>query len=290
VTEPIRASGGIVVRRSAGGPEVLVVHRPRYDDWSLPKGKDHPGEAPEQAAVREVEEETRVRAVIVAPLPEVAYPTSAGPKVVRYFVMRAETTGEFAPNDEVDEIRWVSPEEAARLLSYDHDRNLVAATDLVRAARSGLFYLIRHAAAGSRIEWSGDDHLRPLSRRGERQAAAIAEQMRNAGVERILSSPYLRCRQTVEPLAGILGLDIQEHPSLAEAADERHTIDLLETMGGWTVAVSSHGDVIPAMLDRLVRRGLTLVSPFDCKKGSTWVLQMEAGVFTTAEYLPPPEA
>lgn len=123
----VRASGGLVVRRGDGGLEVLVVHRPRYDDWSLPKGKRDPGETDEQCAVREVEEETGVRAALDDELLPVAYVDRHGqPKVVRYWRMRVLDQRPFVPNDEIDDVTWLPIDEAARRLTYPFDRELVA--------------------------------------------------------------------------------------------------------------------------------------------------------------------
>jgi 8-oxo-dGTP diphosphatase len=124
----VKASGGVVRRRSTDGVEVAVVHRPRYDDWSLPKGKLDPGESWEDAALREVEEEIGLRCRLGDELPPVAYTDDKGrSKVVRYWVMDA-CEGSFTPNDEVDEVRWLPPGEAAALLSYPHDRELLRST------------------------------------------------------------------------------------------------------------------------------------------------------------------
>jgi 8-oxo-dGTP diphosphatase len=118
----VHAAGGVVLR---DGPEVAVVHRPRYDDWSLPKGKLDKGEGFEQAALREVEEETGLRCELGRALGDTSYHDKKGrPKLVRYFEM-GSCEGEFAPNDEVDELRWVPLEEAGELLSYGFDRELV---------------------------------------------------------------------------------------------------------------------------------------------------------------------
>jgi 8-oxo-dGTP diphosphatase len=126
VTETVRAAGGVVWRDSDGGREVAVVHRPRYDDWSLPKGKLQSGEDWLDGALREVEEETGLRAEPLEELEPARYPDRKGrDKLVRWWSMRA-LDGSFEPNDEVDELLWLAPAEAIELLDYDHDRRLVA--------------------------------------------------------------------------------------------------------------------------------------------------------------------
>ena len=124
----VRAAGGVVWRRDpAGALEVLAVHRPQYDDWTLPKGKLLPGEGDEEAALREVEEETGLRCELGPELPSSAYRDGHGrPKVVRFWAMRA-LGGAFRPHDEVDEIRWLSLPEAADALTYEGDRTVLAA-------------------------------------------------------------------------------------------------------------------------------------------------------------------
>ena len=127
MTEVVRAAGGVVARQGPDGAQVLLVHRPRYDDWSFPKGKAEPGESDEACALREVEEETSLRCSLVRELPSSKYEDSRGrPKVVRWWLMDARD-GEAAPQHEVDELRWLAPEEAARLLTYRRDLALLGA-------------------------------------------------------------------------------------------------------------------------------------------------------------------
>jgi 8-oxo-dGTP diphosphatase len=121
--ERVEAAGGVVLRDG----RVAVVHRPRYDDWSLPKGKLDPGESFEDAALREVEEETGLRCRLVRELPAVEYEVRGRPKVVRYWAMEVTDEAPFEPNDEVDEVRWLEPAEALALLTYDRDREPVLA-------------------------------------------------------------------------------------------------------------------------------------------------------------------
>jgi 8-oxo-dGTP diphosphatase len=126
--DPTPAAGGIVYRDGESGPEILLVHRPRYDDWSLPKGHVDAGETLQEAAVREVLEETGYRCRTGRPAGTASYRTGSGEdKIVHYWVMEV-LGGAFEPNDEVDRIAWVSPDEASGLLSYDLDRHLVRTT------------------------------------------------------------------------------------------------------------------------------------------------------------------
>jgi 8-oxo-dGTP pyrophosphatase MutT (NUDIX family) len=123
VSDPVEAAGGVVVRDG----QVALVHRPRYDDWTLPKGKLDPGESFEHAAIREVEEETGLRARLVRELPSTSYEVNGRPKIVRYWLMEVEDEGSFVPNEETDELRWVPLDEARGLLTYVRDRELLAA-------------------------------------------------------------------------------------------------------------------------------------------------------------------
>jgi 8-oxo-dGTP diphosphatase len=123
VSDRVDAAGGVVERDG----RVLLVHRPRYDDWTFPKGKLDAGESFEDAALREVEEETGIRCTLGRELPSTRYEVNGRPKLVRYWLMTPEAEPGFVPNDETDDLRWVTPGEARRLLTYDRDRDLLAA-------------------------------------------------------------------------------------------------------------------------------------------------------------------
>ena len=127
----VEAAGGVVVRQGQEGLRLCVVHRPRYEDWSLPKGKLEPGESFEDAAVREVREETGLRCSLGRELESARYTDGKGrPKIVRYWLMQVDG-GEFEPNEEVDELRWMTPDEAIEALSYERDRAVIARSSLL---------------------------------------------------------------------------------------------------------------------------------------------------------------
>lgn len=288
----VRAAGGLVMRWGTRGWEILVVHRPRYDDWSLPKGKEDPGETSEETALREVWEETGVRGRILAPLDEVTYRLTDGrDKVVTYFAMTPTSSIPFEPNEEVDDVRWISPADAPGLLTYLHDSDLVAAVDLDALVGKGTLRLLRHAAAGSRTDWTGDNRLRPLSRKGMRQAEEIAESLAGAGIERILSSPYARCLGTVEPLAARIGIEVELVEALAEGSPPEDVLGVVGLLAGSNALLCSHGDVIPDLLGSFARCGAALATPtgvVECRKGSVWTVGAGADGLLRAEYRPPP--
>jgi 8-oxo-(d)GTP phosphatase len=150
--------------------------------------------------------------------------------------------------------------------------------------------LVRHAKAGERGRWDGPDRLRPLTEKGWEQARRLCDQLAGYGATRVVSSPYVRCVQTVEPLAERLGLSVEESDALAEGATTGQLDELLASLRSETAVLSTHGDVIPTLLDHLIERdGLDLPPDYPCAKGSTWVLHGDSdGRVTRAEYLPAP--
>jgi broad specificity phosphatase PhoE/8-oxo-dGTP pyrophosphatase MutT (NUDIX family) len=291
VTRLIRAAGGVVFRKTPKGKiRVLLVHRPQYDDWTPPKGKADKGESPELTAVREVLEETGYRCRIVAPLGPTRYRVQGGVKEVHWFGMRPlpDSPG-FTANSEVDKVKWLSPGQLLDKLNYDQDRELMAGTDFKKLAQTGNLYLFRHTTAGERSRWKGRDEDRSLTKKGWREADAIAGSLADAGIERILSSPYERCVQSVKPLAKLIKAPVEISPLLAEEPDLDAAYALVDGLIGTNALICSHGDVIPALINRMMWAGLTLDSRFYCSKGSIWVVGVEEGKFTNAYYRPPPE-
>lgn len=286
----VKAAGGLVFKETAKGKlRVLLAHRPRYDDWGLPKGKADKGETSEETAIREVLEETGHHCRVVAPLGTSRYRIDGGVKEVDWYAMRPlpDSPG-FKKNEEVDEICWLSQKKARELCDYENDRALIAESGLKKLARTGTLYLLRHAAAGDRSKWEGVDAVRPLTKKGRRQSEAIAGYLQDAGIERIYTSPYTRCVQTVEPIAEAIGAKVREHDALAEGPDIDAAYELCDDLVGYNAVLCTHGDVIPAVINRMMWAGLTLESRFYCSKGSIWEVDLEGGRFATARYVPPP--
>ena len=291
MTRLIRAAGGVVYRKTPKGKiRVLVVHRQQYDDWTLPKGKADDGESPEETAVREVLEETGKRCRIVAPLGATRYRVPGGVKEVHWFAMKPlpDSPG-FTKNAEVDRIKWLSRRKVLELLTYEQDRELIEGTDLKKLAQTGTLYLLRHTTAGDRSRWIGRDEDRSLTKKGWREADAVARFLADAGIERIVSSPYERCVQSVKPLSKLIKAPIETSTLLAEEPDIDAAYALVDRLVGTDTVISTHGDLIPALINRMMWAGLSLESRFYCSKGSIWVVEVDGGKFTTARYIPPPE-
>lgn len=291
MTKTIQAAGGLIIRTTPKNRiRVLVAHRPRYDDWSLPKGKVDKGETFAETAVREVLEETGQHCRIVAPLETTRYRIGSGIKEVDWFVMRPlpDSPG-FKKNSEVDKVKWLSRRKAIQILDYERDRHLVKDFDLRKLSQTGTLRLLRHATAGDRTKWTDDDRARPLTKKGKRQSEAIAEKLASAGIERVISSPYERCIQTVKPLAKAIGAKVEIHDALAEDADIDAAYDMIHDVVGANAVLSSHGDIIPAVINRFMWLGLKLSSRFYCSTASIWEVEVDNGKFTTGSYRKPPK-
>jgi 8-oxo-dGTP diphosphatase len=280
VTELVRAAGAVLWRDGAAGPEVAVIHRPRYDDWSLPKGKLLEGERHLVAALREVREETGFDGAAGTSLGEETYDVVVGghvrPKTVRWWSVRA-TEGRFAAGDEVDELRWLTPEAALAMVPAARPLRTWAA--LPRDA--AVVLLVRHASAGDSSAWTGPDELRPLDRKGIRQAELLAEVLGCYRPVRLVSAPPVRCQATVAPLAAALGARVEIDALLGEegapADPERQVVSLARS--GESVVLCSQGGVIPRVLRALGVGSARAVA----EKGSVWVLTLHGGRLLTAD-------
>ena len=150
--------------------------------------------------------------------------------------------------------------------------------------------VIRHGEAGRRDRWEGDDRLRPLSKKGWRQAEALLEALAGVRYRRILSSPYIRCVQSVQPLAEAQGVPVEETEELAEGAGLQPTLALIQRLAGTSAALCTHGDIMVELCDHLVERGLIGRDQVRYAKGAAWVLEEEKGDLVAAHYLPAQEA
>ncbi|MCW2746189.1 MAG: hydrolase [Mycobacterium sp.] len=297
----VLAAGGVLWRPLAGRDgaasdgvpaiELALVHRPRYDDWSLPKGKAEPGELPIATAVREVAEETGARARPGRRLGRQRYQVPDGDRIitktVRYWAMEY-LDGEFTPNDEVDRLDWLSPAAAFARLTWARDRTFVQRL-VAGALQTTTVLLARHGHAGSRSAWHGPDDARPLDARGREQAEGLVALAAAYRVERVVSAPLVRCRDTVAPAAAALGLAVTDDPRLAEDYPEpdgvRSALLDYARRGRPTLACSQGGVIPEALLALQTAAGL----PADgtrARKGSVWALAFAGQRLVDAEYLP----
>ena len=299
----IEAAGGVVWRTKQAngeptGLEVAIVHRPRYDDWSIPKGKCGRGEPLVECAIREVFEETGYRVRLGRFLGEAHYMKISGaeerPKVVYYWSLRADG-GLFTPTQEVDGLRWLNIDDARSMLTRTTDQEI-----LDRFADGPVFtstvLLVRHASAGSSSEWEGDDRVRPLDSKGWEQAEQLVRLLSRFGVRRIISADFVRCVQTVEPLSEAIGNPIEEEPLLSELGypgNEAAALDFVRSAANpdGAVVLCSQGGVVPDLLERLAKENdFDLPKDFEAKKGSTWALSFDGPHLVGAEYFPAPES
>ena len=284
-------AGGLVWRRRGGTLQVQLVHRPRYDDWSWPKGKVEVGESLQGAAIREVGEETGKEIVLGRPLPGLQYLTPDGcVKRVHYWASRRARKGQdtaalsarapVAPvdRDEVDKAEWLDVDDAARRLTRTSDRGPLNA--LVNAESEGLLetrtlVIARHGRAVPRPSWHGAERDRPLTPLGYGQAAALVPVLAAYGVEHVISSRWERCAATIDPYVRAAGLRPRYSEYLTEAQHERlpsrvaATVRVLLEETSESSVICTHRPVLPTVLDVLrgnasqaVASGLPKLDPF----------------------------
>ena len=253
----VRAAGAVVLRREADETEVLVVHRPRYDDWSLPKGKLDKKENDAICAASEVAEETGVSVRLTAPLSAHHYQVQAGLKQVDWWLAEVVgDSGEIEDTHEVDRTEWLPVSEAVEWLSYAAERDRLM--EAVALPPVTPFLIVRHAKALPRKLWEEIDSARPITDWGRRQARALVPFFSVFGVRRVVSSSSTRCLQTVNPYARALELPLEGWRELTEETAEKDS----EIAGTVTAALAAdcartsvptvlcgHRPVLPGMLD-----------------------------------------
>lgn len=274
----IRAAGAVLWREGPTGPEVALVHRPAYDDWSFPKGKLDRGEHVLQAVLREVAEETGMVVRLGRRLPATTYRKDGRPKRVDYWSAVAVGGTAFHPSDEVDLLQWRTIEDAARLLTYERD------VDLLREFAAGPLrtrpvVVLRHAAAGDKSRWRDLDEQRPLDERGRRDARLLARLLGVFGPARLHSSLTVRCLGTLLPYALETGaepvteLAFTVGRTSAERACAR-LVELVESTDG-PLVVCTHGEIAPDLVVELCRRyGEKVPEDPSLRKAGFWVAHL----------------
>lgn len=283
----IRAAGGVLWRpRPDGAVEVALVHRPRYDDWSLPKGKAEPDEHLLACALREVREETGFDALAGRHLGTSRYLAMAAGrparKTVHWWAMQV-IGGSFEASREVDQMVWLPPAQALRRIRTG--RGAAALRRFLRgSARTQTLLLVRHARATPAGEWVGDEGSRPLDARGRTQAGALASLLAAYGPDCVTAAAPVRCVETVKPLATTLGLPIEIEPALSKDAHSSDPLrtrqrvhDLLQTRD--SAVVCSEGAVICDLV-----RSLTPQRRVTAGRGSTWAVSFDQGQFVGSQY------
>ncbi|TDB92813.1 NUDIX hydrolase [Actinomadura sp. 7K534] len=285
--EVVRAAGALLWR---DGPEFAVVHRPRYDDWSFPKGKLDRGEHVLRAAVREIEEETGIVARLGRRLPTSTYPVGGRTKQVDYWAARPVTSGTLTPNDEVDELAWLPAEEAEARLSYEHDVALLH-DFLGGPLDTSPLVILRHASAGEKAEWRDADELRPLDAAGRAEAADLAALLHTYGPARLISSATARCLETVLPYARRTGTRIVTDPAFTVGATtpEQAMDGLLSLVDdGVPTIVCTHGEVVSELVTGLcAKTGEKAPDDPSLRKAEFWAAHLAGGSMPALEHHTP---
>jgi 8-oxo-dGTP diphosphatase len=303
MTDATLAAGAAIWRPAAdpgsGEAEVLLVHRPAYDDWSLPKGKSEPGEHILLTAVREVLEETCVRPVLGPRLPTVEYISWGRPKRVSYWTAFGAGL-EAAPGQEIDAISWLPLARARKQLADTHDDPVISALSPLETVP---LILARHASAGRKADWAGDDFARPLDAAGEADASVLAGLLACfAPAARVISSPALRCTETVRPYAEGSGGTVEAEACLIpygrspdfssrteQAGALRHLLSALVAQRR-PVVLCLHRENLPEVLAATCAAlGVPAAVPADpaLPKGGFWVAHAADGEMAALERYEP---
>jgi 8-oxo-(d)GTP phosphatase len=292
----IVAAGCLVTRQVGPDTEVLLVHRPKYDDWSLPKGRQEPHEHVIETAVREVQEESGLVVALRQPLPARHYKVSGQPKTVHYWRAELLLDKGFAPNHEVDQVCWLPMKEARAKASNASDAELIT---LAKEPMSTPFVVLRHGHATKRAAWSGDDLDRPLDSAGVTQAEVLPSRLAAYGLRRVHSSAARRCVDTVTPYAEQISEVVVTESRLTEdafndapdKARERVALLLAESArSGQPTLLCGHRPSIPALVDHLLQN-TELHGPHETVPVASMIVlhtHRDGTVHTLEHHLPPP--
>ena len=262
-TDKIIAAGAVVTRAGSNGTEYLLVHRGYRQDWTFPKGKVDPGEHVLTAAVREVREETGFAIELGIPLPTQTYKVEGKLKDSKYWLGNL-LAGEFVANDEVDEIAWLSFDEAAKRLTYEHDLDVLNAAAV--AKKTSPLVILRHTQSVKRAEWlmSADglsevDASRPLTAVGRMQANSLVGALAAFGVSEIHSSDSRRCRDTVGPYATARSLAVTLEKAVSEERHQEHPEKVAKLVTELAAQLNplvlcTHRPVMPTVMEALASK------------------------------------
>jgi len=288
----IKAAGAVLWREETPFElEILLVHRPQYDDWSFPKGKIDDEESSIAASFREVKEETGYSAIFSQYLGSSSYKVGDTKKKVKYWMAQAlPHANPFTPNEEVDKIEWVSIKEARHFLTHDEDREIL--DEFINRERyTSTLVLLRHAKAVKRSEWNDYDLDRPLSPEGVEQAKRLVSQLEPLGIEGIFTSDASRCFSTIEPLSEYLNLRVTVTSELNEESYEKdsklalkYVRHLMRYPGNQLVA--GHNPIIPEILTKLAR---VEYSAEDLDPADAWVVHHRGDTIHSVEFIRHPK-
>jgi 8-oxo-dGTP diphosphatase len=285
----IRAAGALLWRENSELKiEIALIHRPRYDDWSLPKGKIEEGESSLRCAFREVLEETGITPQFGRELGSVEYKEPAGLKRVKYWAAKA-LTDDFLANEEVDEIKWLEPVDALAFATHESDRTIIE-NFLAQEPRTDTLIIVRHTKALERGDWDDDDSKRTLDERGLTQSEQLIQHLEPFGIDEIYTSDYIRCVQTVTPLAQSRGLKITEIPNLNEANfefDPERAISFANAVkqDEKNILICSHNPVIPTMLRGILNTKLKNKDLIKLEPGDAWIVHRVRGEIVALDFL-----
>jgi 8-oxo-dGTP diphosphatase len=287
----IRAAGALLWRENSDRAiEIALIHRPKYDDWTLPKGKIETGETALQCAYRELIEETGIQGAFTRQLGSVEYEEGEEKKRVIYWAAQAASTPfEFTPNDEVDKIVWLSGSEAMESATHPSDIEIIE-NFLQQEPRTDTLIILRHTKALERGDWDEKDSGRPLNEIGSDQAQLLIKQLEPFAIEEVYTSNYLRCVQTVTPLANARGLVITQVPSLNEETFEEDPLRSISFANALkqdekNILMCSHNPVIPTMLRGILNTKLKNKDLIKLEPGDAWVIHRVRGEIVALDYL-----
>ncbi len=280
------AAGAVLWRMRDSQLEICVIHRPKYDDWTLPKGKVDAGEHILTAAVREVAEETGHHIALGRPLPTQRYLAGDRPKVVYYWAAHAsDGATDWEPTREVDQVEFLPVGQALRRLSYLHDAEVVAELADGPLQTSPLI-LLRHTTSVSRSSWNGPDAARPLSAQGTAEAKRLAPILAAYGSLRVLSSDAVRCTESIRPYVERTGMTLEVDPALSESGHEVQPAEpIVERLlaDGTPAIICSHRPVLPDLLTAATARAEVPVPADELPPGGFHVLHHRDAVVVGIE-------